>query len=80
MKNTRALLAIPLVAIAVLSVGVGMSSNAFATTAPSADNVDPQGQNDGQYGDQTGSDTTEQKGIEGHESSNSAADKDNIQQ
>lgn len=83
MKNTRALLAIPLVAIAVISIGVGMTSNVFATTASSTsspDNVDQQGQNDGQYGDQTGPDTIEKNSAEGHESSDSASDKDNLQQ
>jgi len=81
MKNKKTLLAIPLMAIAVIAIGFGMTSNAFATTSSStssADNVDQQGQNDGQYGDQTGPDTAEKQGVESPESSASAAD--NLQQ
>lgn len=43
MKNTRALLAIPLIAIAAIAIGVGMSSNVFATSIiPTTTTVDPQ--------------------------------------
>ena len=70
-------------AIAVITIGLtGMANNVFAqpTTSNSA-NVDQQGQNDGQYGDQsTADDMSEKNSPEGHESSDSASDKDNLQQ
>ncbi|MDE1729093.1 MAG: hypothetical protein KGH81_07960 [Thaumarchaeota archaeon] len=84
MTSKKTILAIPLMAIAVIAIGFGMTSNVFATTSSStvrSDNVDQQGQNDGQYGDQTGPDTAEkQGGVESPESSAGAADKDNLQQ
>ena len=70
-------------AIAVIAIGFGMTNNVFAATSgstSSTDNVDQQGQNGGQYGDQTGPDTVEKNSAEGHESSDSASDKDNLQQ
>ncbi|MDE1727766.1 MAG: hypothetical protein KGI02_05280 [Thaumarchaeota archaeon] len=80
-KNTLA--AIPLMAIAVIAIGlVGMSHNVFAQpTSSSSANVDQQGQHGGQYGDQTGVDKSGPEGAESPDSgSDSASDTDNLQQ
>ncbi|GEM_PF-3655552 len=87
MNKKKTLLAIPLMAVAVIAIGlVGMTNNVFATTSTptaSSANVDQQGQHDGQYGDQTGADN-EKGGADGAESSDSgsdsASDTDNLQQ
>ncbi|MHB8546335.1 MAG: hypothetical protein ACYDAJ_06175 [Nitrosotalea sp.] len=82
-KNKKTLLAIPLMAIAVIAVGFGMASNAFAQPVASTTVDQPDGPNDTgntQSGDQTGSDAAEKQGVESPESSTGAADKDNLQQ
>ncbi len=80
--NTKLVLAVSFMAIAVISVGViGMTNNVFAQPAPSnSANVEQQDQHDGQYGDQTSPDTNEKNSAEGAESSDSGVDKDNLQQ
>ena len=57
--NKKLLLAVPLMAIAVITIGlIEMSSNVFAQTATSTA-VDPKDQNDSQTGDQTAKDAAD---------------------
>lgn len=60
MTNKKTFLAIPLMAIAVIAIGFGMTSNVFAQTTTPATVDQPDGPNDNiQSGDQTTNDVAD---------------------
>lgn len=62
MTSKKTLLAIPLMAIAVIAIGFGMTSNVFAQTVPQTTVDQPDGSNDKdniQAGDQTSNDAVD---------------------